>query len=80
MKTSLLRSLLTLFLHCSPPPLQAKMINDVFTRSGLVDMLHVPAPKFKSFIAAVMARYRAVPYHNVNHALHVMHTCWMVSQ
>jgi hypothetical protein len=46
--------------------------------SGLVSHFSLPRPKLRAFLMAVSALYNDVPYHNFNHAVHVLHGVCLV--
>ena len=64
--------------HPVPSPLQIQMCHDMFALSGVVDHFDLDPATLGSFFAAVASHYRDVPYHNLNHAVHVLHGTWMV--
>ena len=64
---------------CQPPlHAQIKICHDMFEFSGVVDHFGLDPATLGNFFAAVASRYRDVPYHNFNHAVHVLHGTWMV--
>ena len=59
----------------------ARVAFDVFSLSGVPAELGVQDAALRGFVAAVASHYRApaeVPYHNLAHAVQVLHTAWLV--
>ena len=54
---------------CSCPP----------TASSSTCHCGLPLQVLLSFLEAVASHYHAVPYHNFNHVVHVLHATWLVS-
>ncbi|KAG1667446.1 hypothetical protein FOA52_012201 [Chlamydomonas sp. UWO 241] len=55
----------------------SKIAYDMFILSGVVDYFHLDITTLGNFLAAVASNYHDVPYHNFNHACHVLHAAWM---
>jgi hypothetical protein len=55
---------------------------DVFTLSGVVEEVGVSEGVLSGFLSAVASHYHEptdVPYHNLSHAVQVLHMVWLVS-
>ena len=50
----------------------------IFTESGVLQKFKIPAETFANFISAVGSRYKANPYHNWNHGVHVLLSSWLL--
>lgn len=52
---------------------------DIFSLSGVFIELQLPQSELSGFLNAVVSQYHPeVPYHNLGHAVQVLHTVWMV--
>jgi len=54
---------------------------DVFMLSGVVEEMGIGEATLSGFLSAVASHYHeptAVPYHNLSHAVQVLHTAWLV--
>jgi hypothetical protein len=56
------------------------MCYDMFILSGVVEHFGLSITTVSNFLTAVASNYNeSVPYHNFNHAVHVLHASWVVS-
>ena len=67
------------YTHISPhvfslldSPQLMQLAGAVFTESGVLQKFEIPSETFASFISAVGSRYKANPYHNWSHGVHVL--------
>jgi hypothetical protein len=51
---------------------------DLFVSSGLVEHFGLCRRRLAAFLRAAALLYNDVPYHNLNHAVHVLHGACMV--
>ena len=49
----------------------------VFAHSGVLEAFHVPSDSLASFLAECCSHYRANPYHNFHHGVHVLHGVYL---
>eukprot|EP00966_Prymnesium_polylepis_P192981 4472800-Prymnesium_polylepis.1 len=49
----------------------------IFRESGLLDQFHVRPQTLAAFLDGLCANYHANPYHNFQHAVHVLHGVFM---
>lgn len=50
----------------------------MFILSGVVDHFKLNITALGNLLTVVASHYHDVPYHNLNHAVHVLHGTWMV--